>query len=184
MYTPGQALPLRLANEDDLDRIIMLETLGFAAGICESREVMQHRLRHFPQGFLILADDRNQAVGYLSSELWSAKVPTNATPFTLGHDIRDTHDSSGSQLYISSMTIHPAYRGGGVGRAFFQQCVARLCRDLSQVRSSILLVSAEWLGAHHIYATCGYEEIMRLGDFFSAVAKQNADAIVMRKVIT
>lgn len=177
-------LAIRTARPDDLDAIMQLEANGFPSAIRESRDVMQQRLQHFAEGFLIL-EHAGGAIGYLCSELWAqdhadSANHSTATHFALGHDIRQTHRRDGTHLYISSMTVAPAYRGDGLGRRFFQQSVALLRTRLPQLHGSILLLSAEWLAAHRIYRDCGYTEIARLPDFFADIAAQDADAIVMR----
>ena len=52
--------------------------------------------------------------------------------------------------------------------------------QLTQLHGSILLLSAEWLGAHKIYQDSGYTETARLKDFFAAIATHDADAIIMQ----
>lgn len=178
------ALAIRTARPDDLDVIMQLEANGFPPAIRESRDVMQQRLQHFAEGFLIL-EHADGAIGYLCSELWvqdetADSAHCNAAHFALGHDIRQTHRCDGTYLYISSMTIAPAHRGDGLGRRFFHQSVTLLPARLPQLRGSILLLSAEWLAAHRIYRDGGYMEIARLPDFFADIAAQDADAIVMR----
>lgn len=177
-------LAIRTARVDDLDAIMQLEAGGFPPAINESREVMQRRMEHFADGFLVL-DHADGVIGYLCSELWAHDHAGGAphcdvAHFALGHDIRQTHRRDGTHLYISSMTIAPTHRGGGLGRRFFQQSVALLRARLPQLRSSVLLLSAEWQAAHRIYRDCGYAEVARLPDFFIDIAAQDADAIVMR----
>lgn len=178
-------LAIRPATDKDIDRIMVLEARGFPALIRESRAIMQTRLDHFPQGFLVATDHEDQAIGYFCSELWGSDCGIESTmdtsAFTIGHDIRDVHQADGNRLYISSMTIHPDYRGNGAGRQFFVQCLDRTRQQLPQIRQSTLMLSAEWSGAHRIYQQYGYTEIMRLSNFFSNIAQDNADAIVMHK---
>lgn len=178
------ALPIRSARRDDIDTIMALEAQGFHAAIRESRDVMLKRLHHFPEGFLVLENADGKPIGYLCSEIWAADNTIDNTHFALGHDIAQTHRPDGKCLYVSSMTIHPEQRGGGLGRQFFQQSVALLRNRLPHLHDSILLLSAEWSGAHRIYQACGYAEIARLRGFFSAIAQQDADAIVMKLSFT
>ncbi len=177
------SLPIRSAREDDIDAIMTLEAHGFHATIRESRDVMMKRLRHFPEGFLVLENIACEAIGYLCSEIWTGMAPDHRH-FALGHDIAQTHHPDGHCLYISSMTVHPQQRGGGLGRRFFQQSVALIRNRLPHLQDSILLLSAEWIGAHRIYQACGYAEVARLPGFFTAIAQQNAEAIVMKLTFT
>jgi ribosomal-protein-alanine N-acetyltransferase len=170
---------IRSARRDDIDAIMALEAHGFHATIRESRDVMLKRLQHFPEGFLVLENVAGEPIGYLCSEIWSDITPGH-DHFALGHDIAHTHHPDGQCLYVSSMTIHPEQRGGGLGGRFFQQSVALIRNRLPHLQDSILLLSAEWFGAHRIYQACGYTEVARLHGFFAAIAQQNADAIVMK----
>lgn len=173
-------LSVRSARIDDLDAIMALEENGFPRAICESRDVMRRRLQHFTDGFLVLEDSAGKPIGYLCSELWTRDDPDPVTHFSLGHDILHTHRHDGTHLYISSMTIDPSCRGNGLGNRFFVQSIALLRARLPRLRSSLLLLSAEWISAHRIYMACGYSEIARLPDFFASVATRDADAIVMQ----
>lgn len=179
-----QALPIRPARFDDIDAIMTLEAQGFHPAIRESRQVMLQRLQHFPEGFLVLHGDDDKAIGYLCSEIWDAGNAVDDARFSLGHDIRQTHRSDGTQLYISSMTLHPDQRGAGQGKQFFRQSLAFLRHRLPQLTHSILLLSAEWQGAHRIYRHCGYEDLRRLRGFFAAIATHDPDAIVMQRTLT
>lgn len=175
------SLPIRSARGDDIDAIMALETHGFHAAIRESRDVMLKRLQHFPDGFLILENAAAEPIGYLCSEVWPADNSPDHTHFALGQDIAHTHQPDGKRLYISSMTIHPEQRGGGLGGRFFRQSIALLNDRLPHLHDSILLLSAEWIGAHRIYQSCGYEEVTRLRGFFASAAQQDTDAIVMKR---
>ncbi|RQO33641.1 hypothetical protein DBR37_15800 [Herminiimonas sp. KBW02] len=173
-------LNIRAARSDDIDRIMELEDGGFHQRIQEDKSVMLERMRHFPAGFLVLANDCDVATGYLCSELWDNDATLQEAAFALGHDIKDTHRADGSQLYISSMTVAREYRGSGLGKKFFQQSVHMLRAQLTHLRGSILLLSAEWTGAHKIYQDSGYTEIARLKNFFATSATHDADAIIMQ----
>jgi ribosomal-protein-alanine N-acetyltransferase len=173
-------LNIRPARPDDIDRIMELEDGGFHQRIQENKSVMLERMQHFPTGFLVLANDCDIATGYLCSELWDNDGSLQEAAFALGHDIRDTHRADGKQLYISSMTVAREYRGSGLGKKFFQQSVHMLRTQLTQLHGSILLLSAEWTGAHKIYQDSGYTEIARIKNFFAAIATHDADAIIMQ----
>ncbi|WP_076593653.1 GNAT family N-acetyltransferase [Herminiimonas arsenitoxidans] len=177
-------LNVRSARPDEIDRIMALEDCGFHKNIQESKSVMLERMRHFPAGFLVLANDADDAIGYLCSELWESSEALDVSAFALGHDIKDTHHADGKSLYISSMTVSPEYRGSGLGKRFFQQSIAMLRTRLPHLRGSILLLSAEWSGAYKIYQDSSYTEVTRLKDFFAAIAAHDADAIVMQTSFT
>ena len=167
----------------DLDRIMELERQGFAAGHQEQRSAYAQRIASFPKGSLMawLGDDN---VGCVFTEIWRWEPTVNAAHFTLGHDIRDRHDAvHGTELYISSMTLSPAVRGRGLGRALLQGCLARIAQAYPALTSALLLVNADWGAARRIYATAGFLQIARLEDFFHSGSAQRADGIVMRAAI-
>ena len=57
-----------------------------------------------------------RVVGCFFAEIWRDMAHFDAEQFALGHDILARHDPlRGDTLYVSSMTIDPILRGGGVG---------------------------------------------------------------------
>ena len=50
-----------------------------------------------------------------------------------------------------------------------------------KIKSSILLVSEEWVKAQRIYLTFGYEQLKKIKDFFKNDYEEKFDGIIMRK---
>lgn len=183
---PSFADKLRLveAVTDDLDRIMDLERQGFTAGHQELRSAYAQRIAAFPQGSL-MAWRGADCVGCVFSEIWQATPQPDAAHFTLGHDIRDRHDPvSGTELYISSMTLAPAVRGQGLGAPLLQGCMAHVAQAYPHLRSVVLLVNANWTAARRIYAAAGFVKVARLDGFFGASGDAPEDGLVMRRPIT
>lgn len=176
-------LTLRRAEPADLDRIMELERLGFAAANRESRAVYAQRMAAFADGSLVACRERD-VVGCFFAEIWRDVAHFDAEQFALGHDILARHDPlRGDTLYVSSMTIDPILRGGGVGARLFKSCLGRVLGQFAQLRSVVLLVNEHWRPARAIYVAAGFEEVARLAGFFSPDATAREDGIVMRRPV-
>ncbi|MBR4373278.1 MAG: GNAT family N-acetyltransferase, partial [Treponema sp.] len=169
------------AQPFDIDSIMKIERQAFIPQIQEKKKTFEKRLEIFPNGFLILSDASETAVkqngnavtcGYLCSEIWSSFPSAGDSDdvfmrkFKLGHNIKDTHDSNGRYLYISSFAILRDYQGKGLGKRFFENALAALCGSFRNVEKVVLIVNEEWKGAIKIYKSLGFEEVRTLKDFF------------------
>lgn len=176
-------LTLRRAEPADLDRIMDLEQLGFAAGNREDRAVYVQRLAAFPDGSLV-ACRGHEVVGCFFAEIWLHTARFESDQFALGHDILAHHEPlRGDTLYVSSMTIDPVLRGGGLGGWLFAECLGRVLGLYPQLRSVLLLVNEAWRPARAIYAAAGFEEVARLAGFFNPDGTLRQDGIVMRRPV-
>ena len=163
----------------DLERIMAMETAGFAAEHRESRAVYAQRIDAFADGALI-AELGENVVGCFFSEIWKGSDDLRAEHFRLGHAIGERHDAAhGDELYITSLTLDPDWRGRGLGTALFAGGIAHVARARPQLRSALLLVNARWQRARRIYLAQGFVEIARFPAFFAA----GEDGIVMRRAI-
>ena len=173
-------LTLVEATLHDLDRIMDMEAKGFAPGSTELREVYELRIKTFPQGSLI-AHARSEYVGCIFSEIWRVSAIPVAEYFALGHDILEHHDPVlGTELYITSMTISPAFRGKGLGSQLFLGCINRVAAAYPQLTSALLLVNETWRHARGIYEAAGFKELVRFKNFFNPDGTTYEDGIVMR----
>jgi [ribosomal protein S18]-alanine N-acetyltransferase len=173
-------LLLAEATLHDLDRIMEMEAKGFAPGNTELREVYELRIKTFPQGSLI-AYSGSEYAGCIFSEIWKESPTLVAEHFALGHDIHERHDpASGTELYITSMTISPAFRGKGLGSRLFLDCINRVSTAYPQLTSTLLLVNETWAQARAIYEAAGFKEVARFGNFFNPDGRTYEDGIVMR----
>lgn len=174
-------LSFRKTTLKDINDIMILEENGFEAGNREDKSVYENRINFFSEGALIAEYD-NKIVGCIFSEIWLFNENSVATNFELGHDIEKYHNSViGTEIYISSMTIDPAYRGKGFGMQLINHCIINLSSNYPQIKSAILLVNKKWYQAHNIYVKLGFQEIGRINNFFSPVINVYEDGIIMRK---
>lgn len=180
---PDTSFYLRDATLHDLKQIMSLEAYGFEPGHSERRETYAQRIETFPEGSLMayLGDD---CVGCLFSEIWPYVALPTAERFLLGHDIRRFHEPErGTELYVTSMTVEPRFRGQGLGAKILSGGIDRVAERFPRLDSVLLLVNAEWSFARDIYFDDGFEEILTLRHFFPAGAGAYDDGIVMRRAV-
>jgi [ribosomal protein S18]-alanine N-acetyltransferase len=174
-----QSVVLRAATLDDLDLIIRLEQNGFEPAIREDEAVFAKRIQVFPEGAL-LGYVGSACVGCFFSEIWQGETVAEPGNFALGHDIAQRHDPvKGTNLYVSSITVDPAYRGNGLGARLFSDCIERVGLQFAGINSVSLLVSESWGNARKIYLRSGFAEMTRLRDFFMSADGGTHDGIVM-----
>ena len=174
-------MKVRPASGSDMDRIMKIEENAFIANIQETYQTFASRMATFPQGFLVLEDDRGTVQGYFSSELWE-KLPDNNKVFILDHEIAKVHKPDGKLLYVSSFALTGSLRGRGLGKLFFKECLKQVHKSAPQVDQIILIVSQEWGSARHIYESLGFKSIRQIPGFFpSDIIPGGADGIVMIK---
>lgn len=176
----SRAFVFRPALPSDLPAIMELELAGFDGETREEESTFARRLELLPDGFVLMADAASGAVaGYYCAERWPAVPPATAAAYALGGDPAVRCDPRGPVLYTASMTLHPAYRGGGSGAAFFRGARAFALERLSGVRTELLLVREAWKAARRIYAACGFAETGRIPGFFAEA--EDGAGIVMEK---
>ena len=176
-----QSLHFEEATSQHLDQIMAMELQGFAAGNRERKEVFEQRLETFPQGSL-MAYVGSECVGCFFSEIWQFTAIPTIEHFALGHDIRHRHDPvHGTELYVTSMTVLPPFRGGGLGRQLFSGGISHVARRYPQIATALLLVNETWHNARKIYTAAGFKDIATLKGFFSPEDGAREDGVAMRR---
>ncbi len=177
-------LRLRAATPHDIDQIMALEEQGFDAGNRELRAVYEARVETFAPGAL-MAHLGGNCVGCFFCEIWRSSPSPGVEYFTLGHDICERHDPlAGTELYVSSMAIAPAFRRQGLGAQLLRGGIGHVASRFPQLSSAVLLVNETWVRARAIYAAAGFCEIVRFERFFNPRASVFEDGIVMRRLLT
>ena len=180
---------IRKANIEDIDAVMEIEHLSFHSGVIESKKVFEDRIKAFSDGFLIAEIEENGKkiiAGYISSELWKYSEEVPRSNFNLNHSIYDTHSDSGEELYISSLAVNPAVRGGKIGKRLFTELLSHVSKE-NKLKSAILLVNSDWQSAYKMYQKEGFVIIDKIPDFFPKL--ENSDSgddpsgvgIIMRK---
>jgi ribosomal-protein-alanine N-acetyltransferase len=178
------SISFRQATSQDIANILFIERESFAAGIKESKSVFLERLITFPAGFILLeVDGCSKPVGYICSELWQYQQTVNEEQLALGHSIKNTHQPQGSELYISSMGVLPAFRGHGYGKLLLQELITNIKSRYPWVISVLLIVAEQWQVAQAIYGKLGFEQVAVIPAFFKQVGRSTIDGIIMRKII-
>ncbi len=177
---------IRKANADDIDDIMEIEHLSFHPEVIESEKVFEDRIAAFPDGFLIAEienEDAKTIAGYISSELWNYSEEIPYSNFNLNHSVYDTHSDAGEELYISSIAVNPAVRGGKIGRRLFTALLDRVSKEYN-LKSAILLVNGDWENAFSMYQKEGFETVEEIEGFFPKINPDNLKSgagIIMRK---
>lgn len=175
------------AKSFDLPQIMNIERASFIPQIQENQKTFEQRLQIFPNGFLLLQDASEQTLkekktaqnaGYFCSEIWQT-IPQSDDFFTLGHNPEKLHTDKGPVLYVSSFALFPEYRGKNLAQDFFNDCLCTICKTFPTLKTVLLLVSKEWLGARKIYKNLGFKQIRVLKDFFSSLHTPFCDGILM-----
>lgn len=172
---------LRIVTENDINDIMEIETSSFDVEICEPQSLFLERINVFPNGFYVI-EYNDKVIGYISTELWNYEEDIDTNLFTLGHSIREVHNTDGDELYISSMGILPAYRGMGLGKILFNDAISNILEKKKGIKSQILIVSENWIQARKIYKKNDFIEVKYIKDFLVYQNNLKEDFIVMRKL--
>ena len=160
-----------------------IEEGAFIPNIQETYQTFARRMETYPQGFLVLEDDKGIVQGYFSGELWD-ELPHHNKVFILDHDPAALHKKEGRLLYVSSFALMSGMQGRGIGKLFFKECLKEVKMESPQIAEIVLIVSQEWGAARHIYEAMGFRAVRQIPGFFpSDVIPGGADGIVMIKTM-
>jgi len=100
-------IKLRNALRPDLQRCYEIERLSYSKEEAASKSNMQKRLIQFPQGFLLLENDK-EIIGFINSgSCHEVKLSDESFKEMLGHD------SQGKNIVVMSVVVHPDYQKQG-----------------------------------------------------------------------
>lgn len=163
----------------DLDRVMEIERKSFSSNTWEEKDVYEKRINTFSQGNLGIWQE-DKLIGFICSELWNFEEKYEAKRFMLSHNIEDYHNLNGNELYISSFAINKEFSSKGLGKLVFDKFLTEM-QEKFKIKSSVLLVSDEWIGAKNIYLKNGYSKIGLINEFFINDNGEKFDGIIMRK---
>jgi ribosomal protein S18 acetylase RimI-like enzyme len=99
---------IRNARDQDLPAVAEIDAEAFAAyGTAEKPETFQHRLKAFPNGFIILVAE-NEIAAYGCSEKWLKEREPS-----LDENPLITHQPDGRIFCITAMAVKKKYQGRG-----------------------------------------------------------------------
>lgn len=163
----------------DLDRVMEIERKSFSSNTWEEKDVYEKRINTFSQGNLGIWQE-DKLIGFICSELWNFEEKYEAKRFMLSHNIEDYHNDYGKELYVSSFAIDKDFSSKGLGKLSFEKFLMEM-QEKFKIKSSILLVSDEWIGAKSIYLKKGYNKMDYISDFFINDTGHKFHGIIMRK---
>ncbi len=113
-------LNIRVVTEQDLDRCFEIESASYSGDEAASREKILKRIINYPQGFIVLENDR-EIIGFINSGA-THKVELSDEEFKelIGHD------PEGRQIVILSVVVHPAYQGKGFASQLMNHFIDRM----------------------------------------------------------
>lgn len=117
-------MTVRRITPGDIEDAVALQRACFPAPFPEellwNRSHLECHLERFPEGQFV-AESEGRIVGSASSCLISEENWNEHGSWTdtVGGPYIENHDPGGSTLYGLDVSVHPAYRGQGVGRALY-----------------------------------------------------------------
>lgn len=176
---------IRKAVPEDIRSVMEIEHLSFHPEVIESEKVFEERIQFFSDGFFVAEIEKDgikTIVGYISSELWTRREEIPYDSFHLNHSVSETHRADGDELYISSVAVRPAARGGRIGKKLLVRLLESVSKEYN-LTSAILLVNTDWDNAYALYFQEGFEVVGKLPGFFPALKSEAASGtgLIMRK---
>ena len=141
-------LTLRPAREQDTDRCFEIESCAYAGDEAATREKILTRIQTYPQGFLILENER-EIIGFINAGA-THKVELSDEEFKelIGHDPR------GKYIVIMSVVVHPDYQGQGMAGMLLDAFIKNMkAMDKSEI---YLICQTELIP---LYAKYGFEHL-------------------------
>ena len=111
-------------RHDDLAAVVALQELAFPAPfdpeLLWRKDHLETHLAKFPQGQWV-AELNGTVIGRCSNvRLPEGKAKQSRTwDETVGGPFLDAHDPNGAELYGLDISVHPEFRGIGIGRALY-----------------------------------------------------------------
>ncbi len=114
---------------EDLDRCYAIERAAYAGDAAATREKIAHRIREYPEGFILL-EHEGVVAGFVSDGA-TDEVDLASEAFK---DL-EGHDPAGMQVVVLSVAVHPLFQGrGSLGGGW--RPLRRACRPWASSRFS------------------------------------------------
>lgn len=139
---------IRTVQESDLDRCYEIERTAYSGDEAATREKIRKRIRAYPEGFVVLENER-EIVGFINSgATHEVELSDEAFKELVGHD------PDGEHVVIMSLAVHPAYQGQGFASTLMAHFINRM-KGLE--KSDIFLICQAELVAW--YARFGFVDL-------------------------
>jgi len=141
-------LSFRHPTPSDLDRCYEIETTSYAGDEAASREKILKRIETYPQGFLLLENER-EIIGFINSGATdNIQLSDEAFKELVGHD------ANGKTIVIMSVVTHPDYQKQGMAG----QLIKRFISDMKSMdKSNVFLICQVELIS--MYAKYGFVDL-------------------------
>jgi ribosomal protein S18 acetylase RimI-like enzyme len=125
----NESLRIRRACPADLEACYEIETVCFEGAGAPRRRIAK-RIRVFPQGFLVAVLE-GKIVGFVNSGAFASNDIAEESLKDL-----EGHESTGANLVVFSLVVHPDARGRGIARELMERIIETAIVD---DRDSVLL---------------------------------------------
>ena len=139
-------MEIRLANKDDLEEIIKIESICFPPSEAASKEVMEERFKAFGENFLVAVEDE-KVVGFING----CTTDKACLPDKLYSDTT-LHNPKGKYQTVFGLDVLPQYRNKGTAAMLLEEFI-----ELSKKRGKkgIVLTCKDFL--IHYYEKFGFK---------------------------
>ncbi|KZY62359.1 GNAT family acetyltransferase [Oleiphilus sp. HI0071] len=136
-------LQFRHVKPEDLDRCFEIEQAGFSREEAATREKIEHRIRTYPEGFLV-AENQTQIAGFVNSGACHTVALSD-------EDFKELlgHDPDGPHIVVMSVVVHPEYQGKGFAGALVKHFIEQM-RAMSK-EDIYLICQTELIGFYEKY---------------------------------
>ena len=150
----------RLANENDVEEIALLEAESFPEDEMASKETITIRQREAGSYMYVVRNLKdNNLVGFVNGTL--------TTRNEIHHESMTCHEPNGQSLVIHSVTINPKLRRNGMASKMLLRYIDKIMNDQIEVKK-ILLLTKEYLVK--FYESAGFK-VIKLSDVEHGVDK-------------
>lgn len=111
---------IRTVTKQDLDRCFEIESVSYTGDEAATRDKIQKRIKSYPEGFIVLENDR-EVIGFINSGATKVvELSDEAFKELIGHD------SEGEHIVILSVVVHPDYQGKGIASRLMINFIDRM----------------------------------------------------------
>lgn len=111
---------IRTVEEQDLDRCFEIESVSYSGDEAATRDKILKRIKNYPEGFIVLENDR-EIIGFINSgATHEVKLSDEAFKELVGHD------PEGKYVVILSVVVHPDYQGKGMASKLMSNFIDRM----------------------------------------------------------